>query len=175
MEQPERRQPRHGGLTRRDVLAIGGALGRVLIESWDHDSLGDQEAVIGRNKHTGAPLTGRVESDPPDFSARGADGTPLIPVDAHIRLAAPEHNGGRRLLRRGYAYTDGIDPRTGLPDAGLFFVCFQRDPRRQFVAIQRRLGTSDALNEYIQHTGSGLFAIPPGTRRGGFVGEGLFA
>jgi deferrochelatase/peroxidase EfeB len=147
---------------------------RMLIESWDHDNLGDQEGVIGRHKHTGAPLTGRQEFDTPDFSAQGADGEPVIPVDAHIRLAAPEHNAGHHLLRRGYAYTDGIDPRTSLLDAGLFFIAFQRDPRRQFVAIQRRLGASDALNEYIQHTGSGLFAIPPGTRPDGFVAEGLF-
>jgi deferrochelatase/peroxidase EfeB len=148
---------------------------RMLIESWDHDSLRDQEAVIGRHKHTGAPLSGKLEFDTPDFSIQGADGAPAIPVDAHIRLAAPEHNGGHHLLRRGYAYTDGIDPRTGLLDAGLFFIAFQRDPRRQFMAIQRRLGGSDALNEYIQHTGSGLFAVPPGARRGGFVGEALFA
>jgi deferrochelatase/peroxidase EfeB len=148
---------------------------RMLIESWDHDSLGDQEAVIGRHKHTGAPLTGRQEFDTPDFSARGADGEPTIPVDAHIRLAAPEQNHGHHLLRRGYAYTDGIDARTGLLDAGLFFICFQRDPRRQFVAIQRRLGTSDALNEYIQHTGSGLFAVPPGTSPGGYVADRLFS
>ena len=47
-------------------------------------------------------------------------------------------------------------------DAGLFFIAFQRDPQRQFVAVQRRLGTSDALNEYIKHTSSAIFAIPPG-------------
>jgi hypothetical protein len=74
---------------------------RMLIESWDHDNLGDQEGVIGRHKHTGAPLTGRQEFDTPDFSAQGADGEPVIPVDAHIRLAAPEHNAGHHLLRRG--------------------------------------------------------------------------
>ena len=53
--------------------------------------------------------------------------------------------------------------------------CFQRDPSRQFAAIQRRLGSSDALTEYIRHTSSAIFAIPPGARPGGFVGEGLFA
>ena len=40
--------------------------------------------------------------------------------------------------------------------------------------MQRRLGANDALNEYISHTGSALFAIPPGVREGGYVGEGLF-
>ena len=33
--------------------------------------------------------------------------------DAHIRLASSEHNGGTRILRRGYSFTDGIDPHTG--------------------------------------------------------------
>jgi ubiquinone/menaquinone biosynthesis C-methylase UbiE len=60
-------------------------------------------------------------------------------------------------------------------DAGLFFICFQRDPHRQFAAIQRRLGPSDVLDEYIQHCASALFAIPRGVRSGGFVAEGLFA
>ena len=32
---------------------------------------------------------------------------------------------------------------------------------------------SDALNEYIKHTGSALFACPPGVRPGGYVGETL--
>ena len=43
-------------------------------------------------------------------------------------------NGGQKILRRGYSYTDGIDPDTGLLDAGLFFIAYQKDPRKQFVA-----------------------------------------
>ncbi|HEY4279062.1 MAG TPA: iron uptake transporter deferrochelatase/peroxidase subunit [Conexibacter sp.] len=149
---------------------------RMLIESWDRDRLSDQESVFGRAKVSGAPLGSKNEFDRVDLSARGADGQPTIPADAHIRLAAPATNNGEAILRRGYAYTDGIDPRTGLLDAGLFFVAFQRDPERQFIPIQRRLGTSDALMEYIQHTGSGLFAMLPGvTSRSGYLGEGLFS
>jgi deferrochelatase/peroxidase EfeB len=145
---------------------------RMLIESWDRASLQDQEATIGRHKVSGAPLGGVHEHDTVDLRARGADG-PVVPQDAHIRLAAPATNAGTRILRRGYSYTDGADPRTGELDAGLFFVCFQRDPHRQFAAIQRRLGAGDALNEYIVHTGSALFAVPPGAAQGGFVGQGL--
>jgi deferrochelatase/peroxidase EfeB len=148
---------------------------RMLIESWDRDYLQDQENVIGRRKVSGAPLSGDQEFDTPDLQAKGVDGQPVIPVDAHIRLAAPETNNGLHMLRRGYAYTDGIDPRTGLLDAGLFFVAFQRDPERQFIALQRRLGANDALNEYIQHTGSGVFAVLPGVRGRGYLGQGLFA
>jgi len=62
---------------------------------------------------------------------------------------------------------------TGELDAGLFFICFQRDPRTQFVRVQRHLSRHDALNEYIKHVGSGIYAIPPGTDAGGYVGETL--
>jgi deferrochelatase/peroxidase EfeB len=148
---------------------------RMLIEVWDRASLTDQEQTIGRAKTSGAPLGKRAEHDDVDLDARGEDGSPLVPVDAHVRLAGPEVNDGIRILRRGYSFTDGIDPRLGQLDAGLFFLAFQRDPRRQFVPLQRRLARNDALNEYITHNGSALFAVPPGVSPGGFVGETLLA
>ena len=98
----------------------------------------------------------------------------IIPVDAHVRLAAPVSNGGVRILRRGYSFTDGFDPELGQLDAGLFFIAFQRDAHKQFAAIQTRLGP-DALNEYIKHVSSGLFAVPPGVRdRRDYIGRALF-
>ncbi len=146
---------------------------RMLLEAWDRDPLDDQERVIGRRKASGAPLSGFREHDEPDFATTvPGSREPVIPATAHIRLAAPEHHGGVKLLRRGYAYTDGIDARTGLLDAGLFFVSFQRDPE-SFRAIQRVLGTRDGLAEYLQHTGGGLWAMLPGLRRGGTYAEGL--
>ncbi len=148
---------------------------RMFIEAWDRDELSDQERVIGRFKASGAPLTGHHEHDTVDLRARSADGELVIPASAHIRLAAPSSNGGQRILRRGYSFTDGIDPITGELDAGLFFICFQRDPHRQFAAIQRRLGASDGLDEYIQHRSSALFAIPAGVRPGGFIAQELFS
>jgi deferrochelatase/peroxidase EfeB len=146
---------------------------RILIEVWDRASLEDQEQTIGRRRANGAPLGGEDEFDILDFTARGADGQPVIPADSHVRLAAPDLNGGAMLLRRGYSFTDSLD-RLGQLDAGLFFICFQRDPRRQFVAIQRRLGARDTLNHYIRHTGSALFACPGGVQPGSYVGEPLF-
>jgi deferrochelatase/peroxidase EfeB len=149
---------------------------RMRIEGWDRDFLQDQEQVIGRVRTSGAPLGGEAEFDPPDFAATGADGEPVIPVDAHIRLAAPEQNDGLRILRRGYSFTDGTDPETGELDAGLFFICYQKDPRTQFVPLQRKLGLNDALNEYIEHNSSAVFACPPGVRDGGdYWASGLFA
>ena len=147
---------------------------RMLIESWDRGTLADQQAIFGRTKDVGAPLTGRTEFDVPDFRAVRSD-EPVIADDAHVRLASPENNGGLRILRRGYSYTDGIDPATGQLDAGLVFLAYQKDPRTQFVALQRKLGRVDALNEYIRHTGSALFACPPGvTAPGDWWGRALF-
>ncbi|WP_261557768.1 iron uptake transporter deferrochelatase/peroxidase subunit [Frankia tisae] len=137
---------------------------RMLLESWDRDFLQDQENVFGRTKGSGAPLGAAEEFDPVPLTAKGADGEPVIPADAHIRLAAAATNNGATILRRGYSYTDGVNQETGQLDAGLFFIAFQRDPRTGFIPIQRRLAASDALNEYIAHTSSAVFAVPPGVR-----------
>ena len=148
---------------------------RMLIESWDADYIADQEKVFGRVKATGAPLTGKTEFDPPDLAAKTTSGALEIDRFAHIRLASPANHGGAKLLRRGYSYTDGQDPLTGQLDAGLFFICFNRDPRTQFVPIQRALSENDLLNEYVKHTGSGLFAVPPGLSAvGDWYGKALF-
>jgi deferrochelatase/peroxidase EfeB len=145
---------------------------RMLLEIWDRSSLEDQEQTIGRDKYRGAPLGGHDEFEQLDLDAEKG-GKPTIPVDSHVRLASASFNDGERILRRGYSFTDGVDESLGELEAGLFFICFQRDPQRQFVAIQRRLGSSDALNEYIKHVGSAVFAVPPGARSGGYVGETL--
>ncbi len=147
---------------------------RMLIESWDTDFLADQERIFGRVKDTGAPLTGKQEFDTPNFTET-RDGKPVIDVKSHIHLAAHENNKGLRILRRGYSYTDGIDPVTGYLDAGLFFIAFQKNAHDQFAVLQRRLGREDLLNEYIQHTSSGLFACPPGlSAPGDWWGKQLF-
>ena len=148
---------------------------RMLIESWDTDFLADQEKVFGRSKTSGAPLTGTAEFDTPNLTEVGKDGATIIDPRAHIALASPVTNQGKKILRRGYSFTDGIDQTTGLLDAGLFFLAYQKDPRTQFVPIQSKLGQHDLLNEYIQHTSSGLFAVPPGlSEAGDYYGKALF-
>jgi deferrochelatase/peroxidase EfeB len=147
---------------------------RLHLEAWAAIPLSAQQSAIGRRRTSGAPLTGRDELDPVDLHAHGPRGVPVIALDAHIRLAAPETNGGVRLLRRGYSFADGLDPRTGELDAGLFFVCFQKDPLEQFARIQRTLSERDALRTYLVHTSSAVFACPPGASAGGYVGEALF-
>jgi deferrochelatase/peroxidase EfeB len=146
---------------------------RMFIENWDRDYLRDQENVIGRSKVSGAPLSGGTEFTPPDFTAGGDGGQPAIPASSHIRLASHEHNGGTRILRRGYSYTDGIDPQAGTLIGGLFFIAFMKSPG-QFIKLQNSLA-SDALNEYVRHVGSAVFACPPGLSRGQRWGDSLFA
>lgn len=148
---------------------------RMVIETWDRTPLAEQEAIVGRAKGSGAPLGERDEFDPVDFEAPGPDGSPAIPAAAHVRLAHPDQNGGARLLRRGYNFVDGSDG-LGRLNAGLFFIAYQRDPRKQFIPIQTRLARHDAMNEYLRHVSSGLFACPPGVREpGDFWGRPLFA
>jgi len=148
---------------------------RMLIETWDRTPLAEQEAIVGRSKGVGAPLGKTKEFDEPDFTTLGADGEPVLPTVAHVRLAHPSTNSGARLLRRGYNFVDGSDG-LGRLNAGLFFIGYQRDPRNAFVPVQRSLARQDVMNEYIRHVSSGLFACPPGiTGDGDFWGRALFA
>lgn len=146
---------------------------RMHIEVWDRTMLREQEEVIGRDKRVGAPLGQQGEFDGIDFSARNLDRTPRIPMGAHVRLAHHSNLDGVRILRRGYNFTDGSDG-VGHLDAGLFFVAFMRNAHDQFVPMQRALAAADSLNEYIEHTGSALFACPPGLGAGGDWGAQLF-
>jgi deferrochelatase/peroxidase EfeB len=144
---------------------------RIQIEFWDRTNLDEQERTIGRRKGSGAPIGATHESDPLPLDAKGEDGEPAIPVDAHVRLAAPAENGGATFLRRGYSFADGLDPVTGEIDAGLLFIAMQQDPTAQFVKVQRALAGVDALNEYIKHVGSAIFAVPGGIDPGGSIGD----
>jgi deferrochelatase/peroxidase EfeB len=117
---------------------------RMHLEKWDGSSLHEQERAIGRSKSTGARL------------AQARHG--------HATLARPEANEGVRLLRRGYAFDDGLDA-TGRLDAGLLFLAYVRDVE-QFVRIQRCLAAHDEMNEYVTHVGSAVFACPRGLRAG---------
>lgn len=145
----------------------------MLIETWDEDPIGDQQSIFGRSKDAGAPLSGTREHDVPDFHAMHGSAL-AIPADSHMALAAHENNGGTKILRRGYNFTDGLDT-VGRLDAGLMFLSFQRNPE-QFISLQRKLGKSDRLNEYIRHVGSGVFAVPGGlAEAGSYYGKEFFA
>lgn len=154
---------------------------RMLAEIWDRLRLIEQEQTMGRDKRYGAPLSianptkASEEFTAVDYKAKDDKGETLVPADAHIAVVSPEQNQGRRMLRRGYNYTDGSDS-LGQLQTGLFFIAFVRDPRTNFYPILDRMTKSDALQEYLKHEASALFAIPPGIKEGDtMVAASLFS
>ncbi|MBD0840964.1 iron uptake transporter deferrochelatase/peroxidase subunit [Streptomyces sp. TRM68416] len=145
---------------------------RMLLDDWEQLSVKEQEAVIGRRKSDGAPLSGGTETTEMDLEKTDAQGALVVPINAHARISRPDQNGGAAMLRRPFSYHDGIDAK-GVPDAGLLFVCWQADPLRGFVTVQRKLDRGDALSKFIRHESSGLFAVPGGAAKGEYVGQRL--
>ncbi|MFD4996100.1 iron uptake transporter deferrochelatase/peroxidase subunit [Streptomyces buecherae] len=145
---------------------------RMLLDTWDHLSLEQQERVIGRRKSDGAPLSGGTETTPVDLEKFTKDGSIAIRGDAHVRVAAPESNQGAAMLRRPYSYHDGFRD-DGQPDAGLLFIAWQADPMRGFVPVQRKLDRGDGLSRFLRHEASGLFAVPAAAKPDEYVGQPL--
>ncbi|MFF6999577.1 iron uptake transporter deferrochelatase/peroxidase subunit [Streptomyces sp. NPDC008313] len=145
---------------------------RMLLDDWEKLSHGEQEKVIGRRKADGAPLSGGTETTAMELEKTDADGNLVVPINAHARVSRPDYNQGATILRRLFSYHDGYD-RRGAPDAGMLFVCWQADPVRGFIPVQRHLDRGDALSRYIRHEASGLYAVPGGSADGEYVGQRL--
>ncbi|MEU4236039.1 Dyp-type peroxidase [Actinoplanes sp. NPDC026619] len=141
---------------------------RAEIEKWDLLSVADKENAAGRRMATGAPLSGHLEHDEPDFAKLGDGGLPVMPDYAHV-TRAHVIDPALKILRRPYNF-DGAPNASGQPDSGLIFASFQADITRQYVPIQSRLAEKDLLNEWITPIGSAVFAIPPGCAEGGWIG-----
>jgi deferrochelatase/peroxidase EfeB len=128
---------------------------RLDVARFTAEPVGHQEAVIGRRRTDGTPLSGGGPTGEVDLLAKTPDGQYVTPARSHVRAAHPAVTGSALMLRRGYAFDDGGD------DHGLLFVCFQRD-LRTFVQTQFRLDEVDALSEYVTPTGSATFLVLPG-------------
>jgi dye decolorizing peroxidase len=76
------------------------------------------------------------------------------------------------VLRRGYNYDEGPAP-DGIAAGGLLFAAYQADASTAFVPVQRRLAATDALNRWVEHIGSAVFALPPGCPEGKYIGQEL--
>ncbi len=131
----------------------------------------EQEAVIGRRRADGAPLSGGGQRDEVDLLAKTPEGEYLTPARSHARAAHPSFTGSNLMLRRGYSFDDGTLP-DGTRDAGLMFVCFQRE-LRTFVQTQHRLDETDDLMGFTTATASGTFLILPGFSRNRPLGAAL--
>jgi deferrochelatase/peroxidase EfeB len=144
---------------------------RMMVERWDRAALDEQEEIFGRHKISGAPLSGRRETDIPAY-AGDPDGK-VIPLTAHIRLANPRdaRTKDKVLVRRGMSYSRGVDS-AGLLDQGLAFVSYQRR-MSHFLEAQARL-RGEPLEEYIRPEGGGFFYVLPGVVEiGDWLGRSL--
>ncbi|MEV4342604.1 Dyp-type peroxidase [Streptomyces sp. NPDC049590] len=129
-------------------------------------SVAGQEAVFGRRRATGAPLSGGTVASDPDLGAKTPDGRYLVPADAHVRRAHPNVVGAGLMLRRSYS-TDG-------PGPGLLFISFQND-LRTFTKTLTHMDGSDALLDFTTTTATATFLILPGFDRQRPLGAGLFS
>ncbi|HEY9408019.1 MAG TPA: Dyp-type peroxidase [Jiangellaceae bacterium] len=170
---------------------------RMLTPMWDLASAEEQNAALGRDRRTGAPLSGGGEHTPLDLRKTDGDGNPLIPTDAHVRIA----HELTPIFRRSYNYDNGLalpasagipdeghahppgtaphdhgpaQPGMGHWDNGMLFMTYVRDPAAQYVPLQELLSRSDKLHTFLQHTGSAIFAVPGLPSDGEYIGQGLF-
>ncbi|MEX3516035.1 Dyp-type peroxidase [Corynebacterium camporealensis] len=149
---------------------------RMNLDTWEELDRPSREDSVGRKLSDGAPLTGNDEHDEPDLEATDKYGLPVINPNSHMALSRPPADKpNQKLLRRPYNYDLPPDPQTPdqLSNAGLIFICYQKDPTEQFEPIQARLDESDILNTWVSHIGSAMYFCPPGTEGESWWAESL--
>jgi dye decolorizing peroxidase len=144
---------------------------RMLMDRWDRLDRPVQETVMGRNL-TDGDLLGSNQTGTSPFDAVDANGLPVIPADAHVRIGRSDTLEGV-IMRRPYNYDDGLKGHTS--DIGLLFAAYSRDPRRSFIPTQQRLSESDAFHRWISTIGSSTYVFPRGVNEGEIIAHGLFA
>jgi deferrochelatase/peroxidase EfeB len=150
---------------------------RFALEHWDSMPQAYQEQAIGETKHHARAAESASPSPSPSPENSLVEEHPA----GHLSVVA---QGRDAMLRRSYSYNDGVNfiserwpPwRQGLEyDAGMFFICFQHDPRTGFIEVFDEMAKRDyKLNQFWTHVASGLFAIPRGASQGEYIGQPLF-
>ena len=138
---------------------------RMLLEAGTARRSREQERVIGRHegRRCAARSAQRARRSRPRRQGLRR------PTPDRRRRAHPRSPRRSRTTASGScgAATASATASTSAPASstpGLFFIAYQRDPRRQFIPLQKRLAGSDALNEYIKHVGSAALRDPPRRR-----------
>ena len=144
---------------------------RMLLDEWDRMDVGAKELVIGRTLDTGAPLGGSSEMDEVRFDVLDENGLPVIPSNAHMRVAHAA-TVEEMILRRPYTYDAGF--YDGIQDVGLIFAAYTADPRKSFIPMQERIAQMDAFNRWNTTIGSSSYFIPPGCAEGDYLASGVF-
>ncbi|KKO03942.1 hypothetical protein LCGC14_0088310, partial [marine sediment metagenome] len=146
---------------------------RNFVERWDRTPLQEQQAIFGRLRDSGAPMSGGVERDEPQY-ANDPKGE-ITALDSHIRLANPRTTDSQRnlILRRPFNYSNGAEAN-GQLDMGLLFIAYQANLEAGFITVQKRLD-GEPLEEYIKPIGGGYFFTLPGIQQGDFLGSSMLA
>ena len=149
------------------------------LESWDLQTLNEQERVIGRTKLEGIPLShlddpSADEFTEPDLSATDENGNPLIDPRSHISTVRGVRNDtGHVMVRWGWNYTDGID-EFGHMKAGMITGGLSRDPEADFMKFLDAFRDCD-LTDYMQYTASAVFIAPHAVRQNQeYIGQDMF-
>ncbi|MEZ5161888.1 MAG: Dyp-type peroxidase [Marmoricola sp.] len=144
------------------------------IETWDRSSAREQENIVGRHR----PLkvrrcqVARSSRTEPDFRTEGPQWADHSGFHTCAWLTQTSTTAPRCCA--AVNFTGRQQFSLGRLDAGLFFIAFVRDPDTHYIPMQTTLSAQDSMMEYLQHTGSGLFAVPPGVKKGEYVGQSLF-
>ncbi len=157
-----------------DGPAAGGTIAvvrrlRLDVARFRGESAERQDAVVGRRRADGVPLSGGGPTDAVDLRAKTPEGDYLVPARSHARAAHPSFTDSALMLRRGYAYSNATAGGTDADD-GLLFVCFQRE-LETFVRTQHRLDEVDDLMTYATVTASASFLVLPGRTTDGAWGS----
>ncbi len=149
------------------------------MESWDLQTLNEQERVIGRTKLEGIPLShlddpNADEFTEPDLSATDENGQPLIDPRSHISTVRGVRNDtGHAMVRWGWNYTDGID-EFGHLKAGMITGGLSRDPDADFMKFLDAFRDCD-LTDYMKYTASAVFIAPHAVRQDQeYIGQDMF-